>query len=87
MTISISKFFIFAISKNNSRTFCKSMVAVTFGIPHFLLATTRLIKLVVLYQNSGQTVCMVNHLNKYKPPLGIEFTDKVFFDRFQHFEF
>ena len=45
-----------------------------FAIPHFLLSTTRLIKLIVQYLNPGQTICMINHLNLDKPPLGTRIT-------------
>ena len=50
----------------------------TFAVPQFLLATTRLIKLSLQYLNPGQTVCMVNHLNTNKPPLGFELDDRYY---------
>ena len=41
----------------------------TFAIPHFLLAVTRLIKVILVQQSN--TTCMVNHLADDKPPLGL----------------
>ena len=39
-------------------------------LPLLLFALTRLVKLIVQFMNPGQTVCMKNHLNSEKPPLG-----------------
>lgn len=41
-------------------------------VPLFLLALTRLIKLVLQYMNPGQTICTRNYLNPDSPPLGTE---------------
>ena len=51
------------------RVFNKFLMAMSFAIPHFLLAVTRLIE-VILVQQSNST-CMVNHLADDKPPLGM----------------